>query len=288
MEDKKFLKAILQWFETKGIFIIALIVVVNIHCKNSDKDTPTGMAMFVGDKEFQQIHETPTNVAIDSTGEMVDFVLDDKTHSKAFFIKSSEANKTLIVFHEWWGLNGHIKKTCQDLSKQLPKVNILALDLYDGKLATTPDEAGVLMKNVTEEHTISIIKGAINFFAKNQKIASLGWCFGGGWSLQTAILSGDAMKACVLYYGLPELEATKVNKIKSPVLGIFATNDAWITPDLVSQFDDVMKATNKDFKYYSFAAEHAFANPSGSRYNEKAAKEANKIVIDFLRQKLED
>ena len=255
-------------------------------CQTKQHALNDGMSKFVSDKNFEQIHGNPVPATLDSIGKMVSFRNSAGQTEKVFFIQVPDSKKTLLVFHEWWGLNDNIKKECQRLSKALPEVNILALDLYSGQVATNPEDAGKFMKSVNNEKALDVIKSAVKSFASDHKLGSIGWCFGGGWSLQTAILLPDQLKSCVIYYGMPETDASRLVKIQARVLGIFADNDAWITPEVVKTFDETMNAVGKPFKYYSFAAEHAFANPSGSRFNEKAAVEANKIALDFIKESL--
>ncbi len=283
MEDKSYMKVILQLCVNNrlmiGVFVLSGLF---YQCQTKQNTQQEGMSIFVGDKSFDQVHKTPVAVKLDSIGKMLNYKTSSGTNEKAFYIEAPQSNKTLLVFHEWWGLNDNIKKECQVLSERLPGVNILAIDLYSGQVATSSEEAGKLMQAVNKERALENIKTAVNNFAKGHVLGSIGWCFGGGWSLQSAILLEDQLRACVIYYGMPEMDASKLVKIKAQVLGIFAERDAWITPEIVKSFDETMKAIGKDFKPYSFPAEHAFANPSGSRYDEGASEEANKISINFL------
>lgn len=285
MEVKSCLKETLQLLGNNVKLLLLFLLLGFVQSTQPTKtEEYSGMSRFVNDATFRNSHHLPSPVTLDSFGTMVQYLSNDGSKQQAYFIKKESAKKTLLVFHEWWGLNDNIKKECQSISNEVADANILALDLYNGQVASTPDDAGKFMKLVKYQNTIDNIQGAINHFAKGQDLATIGWCFGGGWSLQAAIVGGAQVKACVIYYGMPEMDAKKLNQLKAPVLGLFAEKDAWITPEVVKNFEDVMKALGKDFKHYSFPAEHAFANPSSDRYNQDEAKKANKLAIAFLKQ----
>lgn len=284
MDAKNCSKETLPLLGNSVKLLLLLFVFGFFQCRQATKvDEYSGMLRFVNDATFRNSHQKPISVILDSVGSMEQYLSEDGSKQKAYFIKKENAKKTLLVFHEWWGLNDNIKMKCQSLATEIADANILGLDLYNGQVAATPDDASNFMKLVQYQGALDNIQGAINHFAKDQNLATIGWCFGGGWSLQVAIMAGNQVKACVVYYGMPEMDAKKLVNLKAPVLGLFAEKDAWITPEVVENFDDVMKALGKDFKHYSFPAEHAFANPSGSRYNQEEATKANKIALDFLK-----
>ena len=162
----------------------------------------------------------------------------------------------------------------------------MALDLYDGKVATTREDAGSYMKSTTEERSNAIIQGAINHAGENAKIATVGWCFGGGWSLKSSILLGEQGAGCVIYYGMPVQEADKIKPLKADVLGIFAEKDGWITPEVVDKFKATATGIGKKVTVHQFDAAHAFANPSSERYDKESATKANALVLDFLKESL--
>ncbi len=245
------------------------------------------MAQFTKDEKFKDAHETPEKIDFEGKGQMIAFKTADGKPGNAYAIKSSpDAKKALFVIHEWWGLNDHIKEEADRLFGELEGVNVYALDLYDGNVATTRDDAGKMMGAVKEERLNSIINGALAHVGKDAKVGTIGWCFGGGWSLKSSILAGDQGAGCVIYYGMPVLEPAKLAPIKSDVLGLFAEKDGWITPEVVTKFETAMKAIGKNVKTKQFDAEHAFANPSSPRYHEAAAQEANAMALVFLKERL--
>ena len=115
-----------------------------------------------------------------------------------------------MVYQEWWGLNDHIKQEAAKLHKDLGDVNVLAVDMYDGKVGTTREEAGKLMQSASKDRLTAIQKGAIGYAGKDARIASIGWCFGGMLSLQSAILEQSKSVGCVMYYGSPEKDVFSI------------------------------------------------------------------------------
>lgn len=239
-------------------------------------------------KAFVAGHESPLPFSFTPLeGEMINFICPDSSQSSAFEIRASSfTNNWLIVVHEWWGLNDYIKREAERLQLELSKINILAIDLYDGKIAETPAMAQQLLGSLKEERAKNIIRGAINHTGANSKIYTIGWCMGGGWAFQTSLLAGAKSTACVFFYGMPESDVNKLKKMSGDVFGIFATRDEWISPEIMKQFQENMKQANKNVVVKSFEADHAFANPSNPKFDEKAAGEANKLAVEFIKKRL--
>ena len=218
---------------------------------------------------------------------MLEFSTTDGKTGKGYLVAPGKlTQKVVFVIHEWWGLNNQIKREAEILADSLENVTVLALDLYDGQVTDNPDEAGKLMSGVDPARAEAIIKGAMGQVGSNAEIATIGWCFGGGWSLKASILAGQQGAGCVIYYGMPVQEASELAPLQADVLGIFATNDGWITPEVATNFEKLATSSNKKVSIHQFDADHAFASPSSPRYNEAAAKEANALALAFLREKL--
>ena len=274
------------------LFFVCMVFIF-IGCGNPEQQTDTktadsdNMAQFTEDKEFKEAHDTPKNLDYNGAGEMLKFATSDGREGSAYAIMSKEnTNKYLFVIHEWWGLNDHIKQEADRLAQGLGNVHVMALDLYDGNVTADREEAGKFMGMVKEERAKAIINGALAKAGKDAEIGTIGWCFGGGWSLKASILAGAQGKACVVYYGLPVKTAAELAPLQAPVLGIFAKNEQWISPEVVKEFEKLAAATKKDLTVHSFDADHAFANPSSEKYVETAATEANKLALEFLQKNL--
>ncbi|WP_439879972.1 dienelactone hydrolase family protein [Pontibacter sp. MBLB2868] len=245
-------------------------------------------ASLSNDPAFREKHENPLPFNLqEQTGKMVSYKTPDGKTASAYVIKAKEeTDNYLFVIHEWWGLNDYIKKEAQRLAQELGNVNVIALDLYDGKVATTQEQAGQYMQAVSEDRAKAIINGALEYAGENADIATIGWCFGGGWSLQTAIMAGDRAEAAVMYYGMPEQNVERLKTLHAPVLGIFASQDKWITPKVVDEFKENMKQAGKKLTVKMYDADHAFANPSNPKYKAEFAEEAHKMAVNFIKEHL--
>ena len=271
---------------------IALIVVGRSNtltaqscCMKSVTDQFAGLA---SNQSFVSSHASPLPFTFNAEkGKMVNFKTPDGTEGKAFEVKADQPTDNYIfMFHEWWGLNDYIKQEAEKLQKELVNVNVLAIDLYDGKTTSNAEEAGSLMKQLVQQRAEAIINGAIAYVGKSAKINTIGWCLGGGWSLQAAMLAGKQSVSCVIYYGMPETQQAKLKKLNAKVLGIFASKDQWINDKVVKQFEQDMKTARKELTVKTFEADHAFANPSNPKYNKEATAEAHELAIGFLKKHL--
>jgi len=252
------------------------------------KTTSNDMRAMADDSEFVATHEAPLPFNYtEQAGKMITFSTPDgKTGSAYEVLSSTPTNNFLIITHEWWGLNDYIKQRADELQKTLGNINVIAVDMYDGKVATTADSAGKYMKAATNDRIMNILQGAIAFAGKDARIFSLGWCFGGGYALQTAILAGKQGVGCVMYYGMPETDMAKLKVLHCDVLGLFANMDKWISPLVVKNFQDNMKKAGKKLEVKSYNADHAFANPSNPKYDKVSAEDANQAAVAFIKARL--
>lgn len=244
-------------------------------------------AAFGNIKAFRMEHKAPLPFVYQSAnGKDINYKLPDGTTAHAFEIKADKQTPYyMLVIHEWWGLNDFVKQESEKLSNELG-VNVLALDLYDNKVATTPDDAVKYMQSLNNDRAVNIIKGAYNYIGSNAKVFTLGWCFGGGWSLQTALLGGNQVKGCIMYYGMPEQDVNKLKTLQCDVIGFFAEKDQRITPEVVHEFEQNMKAAGKNVAVYEYDAQHAFANPSNPVFNKAARDDAYAKEIAFIKARM--
>jgi carboxymethylenebutenolidase len=192
----------------------------------------------------------------------------------------------IIVIHEWWGLNDWVKEQASKLADQ--GYVALAIDLYRGKVASTPDEAHEIMRGVPEDRAKRDLHAAFEFLAaqpnvKKDRIGSIGWCMGGGYSLDVA-LQEPTLAADVINYGHLATDTDAIKKINAPILGLFGGQDRGITPDDVHKFEGTMKQLGKkiDVKIYDDAG-HAFENPNNKDgYRAADAADAWKRTVEFL------
>jgi carboxymethylenebutenolidase len=196
----------------------------------------------------------------------------------------------VIVIHEWWGLNDNVKEMSRRLSAQGGYVT-LAVDMYAGQVATSPSSARALMDEVFRDPAAgeANLRQALGFLKARgaSKAATLGWCFGGGWSLQSAVAFGADLDAAVIYYGHVSDDPKALAQLKAPLLGIFGGQDQGIPVADVERFAAAVKAAGGDLQLKVYEAEgHAFANPSGKAYSPDAARDAWDRTLKFLAQHL--
>lgn len=192
----------------------------------------------------------------------------------------------LIVVHEWWGLNDWVKEQASKLADE--GYVALAVDLYRGKVATTPEQAHEIMRGVPEDRASRDLNAAFDFLksqpnVKADRIGSIGWCMGGGYSLDVA-LQQPTLAATVINYGHLATDPTALQKINAPILGLFGGQDQGITPDDVKKFEQQLKQAGKkiDVVIYSDAG-HAFENPNNKTgYRAADAADAWKRTVNFL------
>lgn len=250
------------------------------HALNDD------MAQFVTAPGFASFHPSPISFEFDAQGEMVSFPTSDGVDGKGYLLKASApSDQWLFVYQEWWGLNDHIMHKAEVFYNDLGgKVNVIALDMYDGKVTTNPKEAGQIMQSVKEPRLEEIVKGAMKLAGTNAKIANVGWCFGGSWSLKSALLTGNQNIGSVIYYGMPVRDVEKLKTLNSDVLGLFATEEH-ISKAVIEEFAASMKTAGKELTYKIFPAAHGFSNPSNPKYDPEASKEAYEMAITYLKSK---
>lgn len=201
-----------------------------------------------------------------------------------------EPRPAIIVIHEWWGLNENVRAMADRLAGE--GYIVLAVDLYGGKTADDSAAARELMLSVVDnpEAASENIRQAFEFLDKTAgapRIASLGWCFGGGWSLNAAMLFPDELDAAVIYYGQVTADEDELRPVNVPILGLFGAEDRGITVDSVKAFETALRRLKKNYEIQIYPrVGHAFANPSGNTYNAAAAEDAWKRTLEFLSQNL--
>lgn len=189
----------------------------------------------------------------------------------------------VVMIHEWWGLNDNIRQMARELASQ--GYTVLAVDLYNGEVATTQERAQQLTSSINQEEATQNIRAAIEYLREKEgveRVASLGWCFGGGQSMIVA-LSGEKLDATVIYYGNLVTDKAELRKISWPVLGIFGSKDNSIPVDTVRQFKNNLNIIGVKNEIYVYnGAGHAFANPSGMNYAAEESKDAWEKTLAFL------
>lgn len=219
----------------------------------------------------------------------------DGTPFTGYLAKSTEAESPLpglIVIQEWWGLNDNIRTMTRRLAAE--GYTALAVDLYDGDVAETPEDAKALVQAAIQnsDRLTQNVLAAYSYLTDEQqvpKVGSIGWCFGGSWSLNTALALPTELNTAVIYYGGQiSTDPATLEPLQMPIQGHFGALDSNPSPETVQAFETVLNELGKDTEIYIYeGANHAFANPSGTRYNAEAADLAWRRTVAFLKQHLQ-
>jgi len=224
-------------------------------------------------------------------GKPVSYKSGDETVQAMLYTPAGKRpSPAIIVIHEYWGLNDWVKEQASKLADQ--GYEALAIDLYRGKVATTPDMAHELMRGLPEDRAKRDLHAAFEFLqsqpnVKKNRIGAIGWCMGGGYALDVA-LQEPTLAAAVINYGHLATDPAAIDKINSPILGLFGGQDRGITPDDVHKFETAMKQAGKKIEVKIYAdAGHAFENPNNKEgYRAADATDAWKRTVSFLAENL--
>lgn len=278
-----------------GLLLASIAAVATVACGSSPTPAPqpptagSGPAVPVAstgpltEAEFKALHAAPTDGPATREGQRIDLA---GTQAYLSLPKGPGPHPGIIVIHEWWGLNANIEHWADRLASA--GWAALAVDLYGGKVATTPDDAMAQVKAVVADadKAIATLAAAHAFLVADPRIrapkqAVIGWCFGGSFSLQAAI-SNPELDGAIIYYGRPVLEADKLKPIRARILGVFGARDQGIPPETVDAFEAALTQAGVQAQFHRYDADHAFANPSNPHYDEAAAADAWDKVLAFL------
>ena len=220
-------------------------------------------------------------------GSNVDLAVAGKT-SQAYLAKPKGAAKgAVLLVHEWWGLTDWVKHMADELAEE--GYLALAVDLYQGKVTKDPKEAQALMQAKEEKWGDAVEEAGLEWLKAQgggAKIATVGWCMGGGESLKASLNDPKDVSATVMFYGFPTDDVAKLKTLKGPVLGLWANEDKMITPAKVADFGKALTAAGVKHEFHAYDAGHGFANPSSGAYQSAAAKDAWATTKKFLARNL--
>lgn len=275
-----------------GIFAIALLLTLTMSLIKPDGDRVLAAHRYD--------YPTPTAIAlvepnVTVTTESVEYVTIDGQAINGYYAYPQDVTEPLpgiLAIHEWWGLNENIEAMARRLAGE--GYQVLAVDLYGGQVAETPEAAKQLVQQVANNPfgAEANMTKAYNYLVEEKQasgVASIGWCFGGSWSLETALLFPQELDAAVIYYGGQIGEATEdeLSTLEMPILGIFGADDSSIPLETVEEFESMLQQRSADTEVIVYEdAGHAFANPSGQNYVPEAAEAAWEETTEFLNKYL--
>ena len=278
--------------ENIGKLLLSIgLMVLMIGCGSEEKDYIDRMSdEHEGDAPVENA-ASDLNQTSEASGEEVVYATVNGNEITGYLAKPDKMEENspgIIVIHEWWGLNENIRMMTDKLAGE--GYTALAVDLYNGKVAESPDNAGNYAGSVQENEAIDNLTQAYNYLTEEQgatNVGTIGWCFGGGWSLQTALAHPEKIDATVIYYGRLVTDAEQLEKLQMPILGIFGAEDEGIPPSTVKEFEAALNEAGVSNSIHIYeGANHAFANPSGTRYVEDAAEDAWKKTLTFFEENL--
>lgn len=193
----------------------------------------------------------------------------------------------IVLIHEWWGLNAYIQETAKKLAGY--GYNVLAVDLFSGQVAQTPDQARQLIQTVDPNLALENLRSAVRHLRQRQlamKVGVLGWCFGGGQAFRLAI-SGEPLEATVIYYGMVNTDKSDLEKIRGPVLGVFGEEDEVVPVTTAREFQAALSEIGIPNEIHIYlAVGHAFANPGNPDYASGPTEDAWTKTVAFLEASL--
>jgi carboxymethylenebutenolidase len=229
----------------------------------------------------------PLSAGFAATSKEVSYKSGDETVKSILYTPAGNGPfPGIVVIHEWWGLNDWVKEQAAKLADQ--GYAALAIDLYRGKVADNPGTAHELMRGVPEDRALRDLHVAVEFLqsqsnVRKDRIGSIGWCMGGGYSLDVA-LQEPTLAATVINYGHLATDPAAIQKIHASILGNFGGLDQGIPPEDVKKFESALHQAGKkaDIKIYANAG-HAFENPNNkSGYRADDAADAWQRTLTFL------
>lgn len=222
-------------------------------------------------------------------GEMVQFPFAGGTTGGYLAESKQGSGPGVIVLQEWWGLVDHIKDVCDRFAAE--GFVALAPDMYHGKSAKSPDEAGKLMMALRIDEAERDLGAAVDYLetqdsTTSKKVGVVGFCMGGALALYAAT-KNSKIGACVVFYGIHPKVKPDLPNLHAPVLGNYAENDRSVPPAVVHDLEKQLRDLGKQVDMKIYDADHAFFNDTRPEvYNAEASADAWQRTIAFLRENL--
>jgi len=190
----------------------------------------------------------------------------------------------VIVLHAWWGLNPIFKNICDRLASE--GFAAFAPDLNNGRVATTIDEAKLVMSESDFEQKQAVATASLDFLrgrpeVRKEAFSLVGFSMGAAWSLVLASQQPEDIHKMVLFYGAGEAEYTRM---KAEVLGHFAEVDEWEDEKYIRAMQGDMQAAGLDPQFHFYPnTSHWFFENDRPEFNAEASELAWTRTLEFLR-----
>jgi carboxymethylenebutenolidase len=276
------------------IFVLfAVLAAAAAADETSDRDYVLRMAQAHAGEKPVSNEASETRPARPASGETIEYATINGKVVEGYLARPTDAEGPLpgvIVIQEWWGLNDNIRAMADRFAGE--GYAALAVDLYNGQVAADAEGARALMQEAganpdTVKDNLRQAYAYLTDTLAAPRVGTVGWCFGGGWSLQTALMFPDQIDATVIYYGRLVTDAAELEPLQMPILGLFGGEDQGIPVASVREFESALNELGKNATIVVYdGADHAFANPSGPRYNAEAAEDAWERTTAFFAENL--
>ncbi len=284
----------------RGVLAAGLVAALACGSQSDEGTQDTSAEEYVGRVAAEHAEDAPvasdaakTEPATAVSGAKASYATIDAAPVTGYLARpeaSASPEAGIIVIHEWWGLNDNVRAMAERLAGE--GYVALAVDLYQGESAETRERARELWSAAMKRGPAlqSNLRQAIAYLEERvgvSRIGTIGWCMGGGWSLDTALQNPEQVDATVIYYGRLVTDPERLQVLQTPILGLFGAEDSSIPVETVREFESALLALNKPATVFIYeGANHAFANPSGTAYQEEAAEDAWQHTLRFFREHL--
>lgn len=196
----------------------------------------------------------------------------------------ADSDRGILIIHDWWGVKPYNREWAERFAAM--GYRALVIDLYDGDNPNDAQMAGEKMRSIDQDVANRKLQAALDYLkARQQRIAVLGWSFGGLQAQWASFLDPHSVAATIFYYCRILSEPALIASLQGPVLGLFSeTERTW--PEKQEQWQAAMAAAGKVYESHSYAADHGFVNPESPRFDAEATEQSWQAVVDFLKRRL--
>lgn len=204
----------------------------------------------------------------------------------------------VLVIHEWWGHNPHARKQAERLAEA--GYVAFALDMFGkGKVTTHPADAKAFVAEATSDpaRLRARFDAALAVLKQDprvdpEKIAVVGYCFGGTVALNMARAGADVDAVIALHAGLKLSVPAEPGKVKARILVLTGGADPMVPPEQVQAFEQEMRAAGANVEVVTYPdAKHGFTNPDADKagipavgYDAKADQESWQQLTGLLKE----